>query len=129
MKSMTGLFKIILTRMIKNFESFLKALKSKAPALVGLVLFSFLLLPSAKALILCRLGKEVRTLRIEKGPGTCKAIYTKSGIDKQIGASAMSAEGCTGIVGGVRENLEKAGWKCKEAKEAKISVLKLDEEL
>lgn len=98
-----------------------KSLNLKALAIFGSVLFLFL--SSAQALIICRLGKEVRTLRIEPGPTSCKAIYTKAGIDSNIGTSVMNSNGCNGIVDGVRKNIESAGWKCKEAKEAKISEL------
>lgn len=108
------------------FKRVLKAVRRvshrTAPALLGSVLLLFVAFDS-QALILCRLGKEVRTLRTEVGDKTCKAIYTKQGVDSQIGASDWNAKGCEGIIEGVRKNLEGGGWKCKEAKESKVSDL------
>lgn len=103
-------------------ERVLKAVPKTAPAIFGSVLFLFVASPS-HALILCRLGKEVRTLRTESGATSCKAIYTKQGIDSQIGGSTLNPTNCSTIIEGVRKNLEAGGWKCKEAKEAKISEL------
>jgi len=73
--------------------------------------------------VICRLRKEVRTLRIEKVEGgKCKAIYTKTGVDQNIGI-ASSGSSCTEILRKVRVNLEAAAWKCREVKESRVSNL------
>lgn len=73
--------------------------------------------------VICRLRKEVRTLRIEKTDGgKCKAIYTKSGVDQNIGIASSGAS-CVEILRKVRVNLEAADWKCREVKESRVSNL------
>ncbi len=73
--------------------------------------------------VICRLRKEVRTLRVEKAEdGKCKAIYTKTGQDQNIGIASNEAS-CTEIVRKVRVNLEAADWKCREVKESRVSNL------
>lgn len=73
--------------------------------------------------VICRLRKEVRTLRIEKAEGgKCKTIYTKTGVDQNIGV-ATSGASCTEILRKVRVNLEAADWKCREVKESRVSNL------
>lgn len=73
--------------------------------------------------VICRLKKEVRTLRVEKVEGgKCKAVYTKLGLDQNIGAASSEAS-CTDILRKVRVNLEAADWKCREVKESRVSNL------
>ncbi len=73
--------------------------------------------------VICRLKKEVRTLRVEKADGgKCKAIYTKTGKDQNIG-TASSGASCNEILRKVRVNLEAADWKCREVKESRVSNL------
>lgn len=73
--------------------------------------------------VICRLRKEVRTLRVEKAEGgKCKAIYTKTGQDQNIGIASNEAS-CTEILRKVRVNLEAADWKCREVKESRVSNL------
>lgn len=73
--------------------------------------------------VICRLKKEVRTLRVEKAEaGKCNAVYTKGGKDQSIG-SASSETSCAEIVQNVRKNLEAAAWKCREIKESRVSNL------
>lgn len=76
-----------------------------------------------EASVICRLKKEVRTLRVEKGDdGKCKAIYTKSGRDQNIGL-ALNESSCTEILRKVRVNLEAAAWKCREVEDSRVSNL------
>lgn len=76
-----------------------------------------------EASVICRLKKEVRTLRVEKGDdGKCRAIYTKSGRDQNIGL-ASNESSCTEILDKVRINLEEAAWKCREVKDSRVSNL------
>lgn len=72
---------------------------------------------------LCRIKKEVRTLRVEKlTDGKCKTSYTKFGKDQTIG-EAQSLNSCEDVLKKVQETLEKAGWKCRDVKEASVSNL------
>lgn len=75
------------------------------------------------SLVLCKRDKIVRTLRIETlKDQRCKAIYTKQGVDQNIGVSqAQSA--CEEYVSKVRKTLEEAAWNCREVKEARTSNL------
>lgn len=73
--------------------------------------------------VMCRLSKQVRTLRVEKlRNGTCQTIYTKAGRDQNIG-NAMNQESCTDILQKVRDVLESADWKCREVKESRVSTI------
>lgn len=73
--------------------------------------------------VICRLKKEVRTLRVEKADaGKCNAVYTKGGKDQNIGTASSEAS-CSEIVQNVRKNLEAADWKCREVKESRVSNL------
>lgn len=71
---------------------------------------------------LCRINKEVRTLRIEKGDGKCKTSYTKFGKDQVIG-EAQNMSSCEEVLKKVQDTLEAAGWKCREMKESTVSHL------
>ncbi len=73
--------------------------------------------------VICRLKKEVRTLRVEKTDGgKCNAVYTKSGKDQSIGQASSQAS-CDEILRKVRANLEAAAWKCREVKDSRVSNL------
>lgn len=72
--------------------------------------------------VMCRLSKQVRTLRVEKlRNGSCRTVYTKAGKDQNIG-NAMNRESCSDILQKVREVLESADWKCREVKESRVST-------
>lgn len=80
------------------------------------------------SLILCKQNKMVRTLRVETDEDQkCRAIYTKQGIDENIG-SGSTASGCDGFVEGVRKTLEEAQWNCRNVKEARTSAVFLGSE-
>jgi hypothetical protein len=73
--------------------------------------------------VICRLKKEVRTLRVEKADaGKCNAVYTKLGHDQNIGTASSQAS-CDEILRKVRVNLEAAAWKCREVKDSRVSNL------
>jgi hypothetical protein len=79
--------------------------------------------PSSENSVMCRLDKEVRTLRVENmADGKCQAIYTKGGKDQSIGAASTEGS-CSEIIQSVRKNLETAKWKCREVKESRVSNL------
>ncbi|MFN8846710.1 MAG: hypothetical protein ACK5V3_06565 [Bdellovibrionales bacterium] len=76
---------------------------------------------SSELSVMCRLSKQVRTLRIEKlKNGTCRTIYTKYGQDQSIG-NAQNPQSCTEILQKVRGILEAADWQCRDIKEARLS--------
>lgn len=71
--------------------------------------------------MMCRLSKSVRTLRVEKlNNGTCRTVYTKAGIDQNIG-NAQSKDSCQEILYKVRDVLVSADWKCRELKDSRVS--------
>lgn len=73
---------------------------------------------------LCKLDKEVRTLRMDKESkdGKCLAVYTKNGKDQTEG-EAINPSSCEEILGRIRTTLEGAGWKCRTVKESSISYV------
>jgi hypothetical protein len=80
--------------------------------------------PTAKdaTYLICKNRAVVRTLRVSqqgKGGG-CVATYTKDGVDQIVGHS-WAIERCAKVIGNIRENLEKAKWKCKDISEARVS--------
>lgn len=68
------------------------------------------------SIIMCKNKKIVRTLRIMQmeSESKCITMYTKAGTDKIVG-SGKSISTCTTVTDNIKGNLEKAGWKCKEA--------------
>lgn len=93
-----------------------------------IILFGIVLGSSAFAAepqyILCRNKKIVRTLRSippAKDGDNCTAIYTKTGVDKEVGSGRAYAS-CVNIITNIKTNLEKAGWNCKDISSSKIST-------
>lgn len=71
--------------------------------------------------LICKNKTAVRTLRVQtRKNGTCFTTYTKNGVD-QIVSSSKESQTCTKVLGNIRENLEKASWKCKDISEARVS--------
>ena len=99
---------------------------AKGSTLRAFVLFAALMLavPMAKAnTLLCRVDKSVRSLRVDKADdGTCKAVYTKEGVDQVVGTSARE-QACQKVIESIRRTLEASVWKCKEVKAAPISYI------
>lgn len=71
---------------------------------------------------ICKIGKTVRSIRVEKAPGGYSTIYTKEGVDSVVGGGQW-AESCVKIASNIQANLEKAGWKCKTVEQANVSEL------
>jgi|SRR6185312_8798468 len=70
---------------------------------------------------LCKLNNVVRTMRVNaEKDGACEATYTKEGVDKVVGKSATIAR-CFKVISNIKENLEKATWKCKDISQARVS--------
>jgi hypothetical protein len=71
--------------------------------------------------LICKIRTLVRTLRVQKKPqGKCISTYTKNGVDQIVGRSTSIAQ-CSKVLTNIRENLEKANWKCKDISEARVS--------
>lgn len=64
---------------------------------------------------LCRNSNVVRTLRVQvdKEGNACETVYTKAGQDRVIGQGRFTRT-CSGFKENVKDNLEKAGWRCQE---------------
>lgn len=71
--------------------------------------------------MLCKLGDNVRTVRISKEDPGCHIVYTKDGRDQTVGRN-KNFESCERIMTNIRENLGKAGWNCRDVSE-KSAVL------
>ncbi len=71
--------------------------------------------------LICKHQSAVRTLRVQnRDNGSCFTTYTKSGVD-QIVSSSKENQTCFKVLSNIRENLEKASWKCKDISEARVS--------
>ncbi len=93
-------------------------------AILHLGTLSFAAEQIAGGLILCKLHKNVRTLRVEVDKNKiCTTLYTKQGVDEVIG-SGQKHQSCFEIIGKVRKNLEDGGWTCRDVKEARTSQLR-----
>lgn len=66
---------------------------------------------------MCRNRKVVRTIQIKKDNGSCVTLYTKMGVDREM-ASGKSYDSCMRVMTNIKENIEKAGWKCKAVETA-----------
>lgn len=68
-----------------------------------------------KKFVICKNGKAVRTLRIEKDPSgqkNCVTTYTKNGKDEVVG-EALNPNSCEDVLSRVQKTLETNAWKCK----------------
>lgn len=78
---------------------------------------------SRERLLLCRLGKIVRSIQVKQSfndPGNqCETIYTKAGIDRQVG-KGIHWKSCYEILDNIKGNLEAASWKCRDIKKFKV---------
>lgn len=74
--------------------------------------------------ILCKHGKEVRSLRTRsnKEKGKCETYYTKYGKDQMVGGGHNN-DTCAEISARIRNTLEAADWKCREVKESTVSEI------
>ena len=65
--------------------------------------------------VLCKNMKAVRSIRVDSDPTDkkCVVYYTKLGVDKGVGRG-QNISSCNQIVDNIKDNLEKAKWKCKE---------------
>ena len=72
--------------------------------------------------LMCKNKSVVRTVRVSvKGNGGCMTTYTKDGIDKIVNES-WAADRCGKVLNNIRENLEKASWKCKDISDSRVSA-------
>lgn len=105
----------------------IKFLFIKALTLCGSVLFLFpnLSRASEDLYTICKLGKTVRSLRVEKSADGCRAIYTKAGVDSEVG-NGQWTQSCQDITRNIESNLKEAGWKCRDLQNAQVSELKTE---
>lgn len=72
--------------------------------------------------LMCKNKTVVRTVRIsKKSSGGCQTTYTKEGID-QIVSESWIQDRCEKVLNNIKENLEKASWKCKDISDARVSA-------
>lgn len=70
---------------------------------------------------LCELGREVRSLRIKLAPnGVCTAVYTKEGVDQNVGESSEFMT-CHRVIERIRKNLTTGGWACRDISTERVS--------
>lgn len=73
--------------------------------------------------ILCRNGKQIRTLKTQIGSdNVCRAMYNRDGNEEKSVGSGLNFDSCVGFLTKVRENLEKGGWKCRDVKESTTNL-------
>lgn len=70
--------------------------------------------------VLCRNSGVVRTIRVAKNSEGCETMYTKSGVDSQVGQGKY-IDSCRTILNNIRQNLEKSSWSCREVSNAGVS--------
>lgn len=74
-----------------------------------------------KAYWLCKIKKDVRTIRVHIGKdGMCYTHYSKGGAEKMVG-TARHLESCMSFLQNIKANLEKSNWSCKDITATKIS--------
>ena len=71
--------------------------------------------------LLCKLQKNVRTLRVIKVNDKYDTIYTKNGKDQVIGQTRLFSSG-KGIANGVKDTLAVSGWTCREVSDSKLTT-------
>lgn len=72
--------------------------------------------------LMCKNKTVVRTVRISKKTnGGCQTTYTKEGID-QIVSESWLKDRCEKVLFNIKENLERASWKCKDISSARVSA-------
>lgn len=78
---------------------------------------------SEKAYWLCKLRKEVRTIRVHIDQNNiCSTMYSKLGEEKVVG-SGKHHESCMNFMNSIKSNLEKSNWTCRDISDTKITSL------
>lgn len=72
--------------------------------------------------VLCRLGRQVRSLRVSIQDGKCKATYTKQGAE-QVVAEGSENLTCHTVAGRIQKNLVVGEWSCRDLSSAKSSFV------
>lgn len=76
-----------------------------------------------KAYWLCKLRKEVRTIRVHIDQNNiCSTLYSKLGEEKVVG-SGKHHESCMNFMNSIKSNLEKSNWTCRDISDTKITSL------
>ena len=72
-----------------------------------------------RAFTLCRNGDIVRTIRVEPAGDQFICVYTKNGVDREVGRG-IHEPSIRKILENIQGNLVKAGWNCKEATQSTL---------
>ena len=80
----------------------------------------------ASQFVVCRLQKEVRSLRLLRVPSGCELIYSKAGKDEKI-AYGQNILGCQQILEQVQKKLENGNFQCRKINEARILDINSEE--
>ena len=70
--------------------------------------------------VMCKSKGEVRTVRITTQGATCKAMYSKAGVE-QLVAKSGSTQLCFEVLHRIKKNLEEASWTCKDISSSRVS--------
>lgn len=71
---------------------------------------------------LCKLGREVRTLKVDVQGGKCLAYYTKEGKTQTIGNS-MDENVCFAVIEKVKKNLVIGDWNCRDVSGSRTTTI------
>lgn len=73
-----------------------------------------------KNYVLCKLGKSVRSIRVQVDEQkVCQTIYNKHGADQMIG-SGRNYDSCVKFLDNVKTNLEKSNWRCRDVESVTV---------
>lgn len=61
----------------------------------------------------CHLGKEGRTIVLQKGDKRCEVHYSKSGESNQMAWGQKTPSICDNVFDNIKTNIEKGGFKCQ----------------
>ena len=70
--------------------------------------------------VMCKNKAVVRTIRIESKKNHCQTTYSKDGVETVVGRSG-TAELCHEVFRKIKDNLEKADWKCRDITQSRVS--------
>jgi|GEM_PF-5032772 len=72
--------------------------------------------------VLCRLGRQVRSLRVSIQDGKCKATYTKQGAEQVVADSSENLT-CHTVAARIQKNLVVGEWNCRDLSSVKSSFV------
>lgn len=75
----------------------------------------------------CLVGKDQRTVTMDKKEKRCEVNYTKFGDIQQVAWAEATPSICDRAFNNIRSNIEGSGYKCQEGTEFKIDTKKKEE--